>query len=1081
MAMDVSASALIIDEQKVSDWYRNVKETIENETEVANMRWLELALPTKDKKTATYLFKLSHPRQKMEWTTELDNAKLRLGIDNNPGWYIQEDETGNTGSMGILRRNLPLLGNKLPLFMVEAKFTIECILEVTPPGCVKPILWIFSGNDHAGQITLMEMNMSAVPHVVENFIACNSRILSAEVVKDEPNRFNDATEQKALIWCGTMSGSIHVYNTSDDDHEEIAVARLRDAVLCFKHVQSKVFCGLADGTVACFRRKTDASWDFDNPTVVCLGKSAVLTVTEAAGRLWCACENYIFIMDITTLGIETSTLESRFNGPKKYCKHRITTGDRTPVKHLVSYGTGVWASVWKTSKLHLYHSETYECLQSISVTTPLLRMKSDVDSRIQGINIEKAHVTCLQARGGLLWVGTDVGIIMTYPLPRLGGVPQVSGRPCVSFHGHVGSVRCLHAFRVERNIKYKGETNEDFDARSLFYVDPFDEAASGLNIPAIIKDSLPETAPSTATPSSNEPFYFTVIPDATQKSTAAASYEDWLKSFGRNIKEVDPLLSEGDKNRRRGHNEGYDSDESMDSDTEFSFIEDKGRRIPARTKKSAPVFSVEIKPDANDGAVGTVSSKKEGSGTLPSIAEVNFADMMSNFEGFNEDTQGEKPELNKSISSEFVMVEKTNSGYEEPIPAPERIVKDPYAKVNKDKVNDSEGGPELLHSFSIDGTVVKAENKEPDQSDVEKYRNEPLPELPVETLYQKAKEWTSDSEHLESDVVEGESEPRTNEVNLDETSESPAESKSEANDDVVALVKEKGSSNDSKDGAEKSEDKNTENATDDDVNDKRESGKIDDVTESCVEPGPVSPQILISEPCSSDAAEDKNYECGNTPLSIKVTDNETQSVVEGSIDVDGEVTIETKENILLRNETDQVKDDSDENDQTKREAASLPYASHPKTPVASSNTLPRQGDGEQRQAIVETPKNLDLSGAGLAEEESIYTPLLNKTGESYTSTMSAVGTRDFESEMALSSSLARENSSHGYYKSLVSVSNRDVESRMELLMKPMYVLSVGAGYLDLRKKQKLGSGIDFFKNLTASEPEPKLLIWKIIS
>ena len=78
-----------------------------------------------------------------------------------------------------------------------------------------------------------------------------------------------------------------------------------------------------------------------------------------------------------------------------------------------------------------------------------------MDSRVQNINLDKLHTTALLARGGLLWVGTDAGVILTYPLPRMGGVPQVSLRPCVSFHGHDGPVRCLHAFTVERNVRHK--------------------------------------------------------------------------------------------------------------------------------------------------------------------------------------------------------------------------------------------------------------------------------------------------------------------------------------------------------------------------------------------------------------------------------------------------------------------------------------------------------------------------------------------------------------------------------------------------------------------------------------------------
>lgn len=44
---------------------------------------------------------------------------------------------------------------------------------------------------------------------------------------------------------------------------------------------------------------------------------------------------------------------------------------------------------------------------------------------------------------GLLWIGTSVGCVLTLPLPRLEGVPQIKGRPFVSYQGHVGPVKFL--------------------------------------------------------------------------------------------------------------------------------------------------------------------------------------------------------------------------------------------------------------------------------------------------------------------------------------------------------------------------------------------------------------------------------------------------------------------------------------------------------------------------------------------------------------------------------------------------------------------------------------------------------------
>ncbi len=47
------------------------------------------------------------------------------------------------------------------------------------------------------------------------------------------------------------------------------------------------------------------------------------------------------------------------------------------------------------------------------------------------------------ASKGLLWAGTNIGCIITLPLPRLEGVPQIKGRPCVSYHAHTGPIKFI--------------------------------------------------------------------------------------------------------------------------------------------------------------------------------------------------------------------------------------------------------------------------------------------------------------------------------------------------------------------------------------------------------------------------------------------------------------------------------------------------------------------------------------------------------------------------------------------------------------------------------------------------------------
>ena len=65
--------------------------------------------------------------KKMEWLAELDNVKLHLSLDNNPGWYMQE-ESVSAGETAVLRRTLPLITKKIPLFAIDPKYTVRVIL-----------------------------------------------------------------------------------------------------------------------------------------------------------------------------------------------------------------------------------------------------------------------------------------------------------------------------------------------------------------------------------------------------------------------------------------------------------------------------------------------------------------------------------------------------------------------------------------------------------------------------------------------------------------------------------------------------------------------------------------------------------------------------------------------------------------------------------------------------------------------------------------------------------------------------------------------------------------------------------------
>ena len=240
-----------------------------------------------------------------------------------------------------------------------------------------------------------------------------------------------------------------------------------------------------------------------------------------------------------------------------------------------------------------------------------------------------------------------------------------------------------------------------------------------------------------------------------------------------------------------------------------------------------------------------------------------------------------------------------------------------------------------------------------------------------------------------------------------------------------------------------------------------------------------------------------------SPIFIKVTDMQTQASIEGAIEIGSNIGMQRSQSLKIKTQVDGVPGDAARlRSQSERVTTG---EVKPDPAVSASKTLPRYlaeastpstgqmpYDTHASKPLPATPvtrnkaDELDLTAAADIERtESIYTPLLNRTQGSDASSLSGVGAGKFDTEMALSSSLAREKlakeSEQGNYARLISVANRDDETRRELLMKPMYVVSVGSGYVDLRRKQKLGSGLDFFTKFTAADPEPKLLIWKLIS
>jgi len=164
-------------------------------------------------------------------------------------------------------------------------------------------------------------------------------------------------------------------------------------------------------------------------------------------------------------------------------------------------GVGLWVCMSHSSTIGLYHTESFIHMQDINIASNVSKV---LDER--GVTSSKRliYVTSMSATKGILWVGTNVGIALTIPLPRLEGVPIISGKANISFHAHFGPVRMFLSLQSKVHTTEQVENNADQPlviANKSMYKKQLSEGGSPSNPTnsQFHKPSLPPSAMSSKT------------------------------------------------------------------------------------------------------------------------------------------------------------------------------------------------------------------------------------------------------------------------------------------------------------------------------------------------------------------------------------------------------------------------------------------------------------------------------------------------------------------------------------------------------------------------------------------------------
>ncbi|XP_032668072.1 rho guanine nucleotide exchange factor 10 isoform X3 [Odontomachus brunneus] len=411
-----------------------------------------------------YTFQTESPLVKKDWITELRLAQLALDPNNSPSWEVPEQEQRPSTKM-------PLFVSSQAVYHSQHQTEVRCGCYYTTEnprptrrrGRNQNYLWICTGDGISSHVTIFGQSTTASATCLKRittFDLVETRVSTIEFVKGISSS-DHAVLANDLVWMGTDSRKIIIYAASEPEkEEEIGSYPVLGPVVEIKYHCDNVFVALGTGLLLLFKRQIDGAWNLKDPFVITLGNDPVSCLMPINTSIYAACGKKVWVLNATSGDIT-----------KSFSAQHEHVGN---VKLMAHSGVGLWVALKNSSTVCLYHTETFKHLQDINIASNVLRVtkmnntpNTSSNSNFAINNQTTVTVTALLACKGLLWVGTNVGISLTIPLPRLEGVPIISGRVNISYHAHFGPITFLLAIQNTKNTVYstKDRANEDENAQ----------------------------------------------------------------------------------------------------------------------------------------------------------------------------------------------------------------------------------------------------------------------------------------------------------------------------------------------------------------------------------------------------------------------------------------------------------------------------------------------------------------------------------------------------------------------------------------------------------------------------------------
>ncbi|KAK9730715.1 RhoGEF domain [Popillia japonica] len=434
---------------------------------------LQIVAKTKGKEEV-FTFQTGNPSVKKEWITELRLAQLALDPNNSPAWDVPEQEQRPSTKMPLFVRSQPVYKSQH-----QTEVRCGCFYTINSPRPTKrrsrsqSYLWVCTSDGASSHIAILAQNhhQASLLRDIGSFSLVETQVTAMEYVKGAaapcPSLASDS------VWMGTDSRKLLLYAADEPEkQEEICSAAVPDVIVQIKYHCDSVFVALGNGGLLIYRRSlVDGSWLLKDPQALHLGGDPVSSLLPINLCMYAACGKKVWVLNgkkVWVLNAVTGEVQKSFS-----IQHERDWVDVGNVNLMAHSGIGLWISLRNSSTICLYHTETFKHLQDINIASNVMRVTTSGSSNdCLNNNRSQVNVTALLACKGLLWVGTNVGISLTIPLPRLEGVPIISGRVNISYHAHYGPISFLLALQPKNyqsvsKLSTKEDTKTDLDISGI--------------------------------------------------------------------------------------------------------------------------------------------------------------------------------------------------------------------------------------------------------------------------------------------------------------------------------------------------------------------------------------------------------------------------------------------------------------------------------------------------------------------------------------------------------------------------------------------------------------------------------------